>query len=55
MHDAKAIKQEENDELSKKKSPKKKAKKGEQEKKVKLENQVNEGKPAGSSIWILTI
>ncbi|KAF3678310.1 DNA-binding protein BIN4 [Capsicum annuum] len=44
MHDAKAIKQEENDELSKKKSPKKKAKKGEQEKKVKLENQVNEEK-----------
>lgn len=44
MHDAKATKKEENDVLSKQKSPKKKTKKEEREKKIKLENQLNEEK-----------
>lgn len=44
MHDAKATKKEENDVLSKQKSPKKKMKKEEREKKIKLENQLNEEK-----------
>lgn len=48
MHDVKATKKEENDVTSKKKSPKKKMKE-EQEKKMKLENQLNEGKPSVSS------
>ncbi|CAN4085590.1 unnamed protein product [Withania somnifera] len=44
MHDAKATKNKENDVLSKQKFPKKKTKKEEQEKKLKLENQLNEAK-----------
>ncbi|KAK6794739.1 hypothetical protein RDI58_008192 [Solanum bulbocastanum] len=43
MHDAKATKKEVNDVMSKQKSPKKKMKKEEQEKEIKLENQLNEG------------
>lgn len=44
IHDAKATKKGENDVLSKQKSPKKKPKKEEQEKKIRLENQLNEEK-----------
>ncbi|XP_055827032.1 DNA-binding protein BIN4 [Solanum dulcamara] len=44
IHDAEATKKEENDVLSKQKSPKKKMKKEEQEKNIKLENQLNEEK-----------
>ncbi|XP_059304411.1 DNA-binding protein BIN4 [Lycium ferocissimum] len=44
MHDAKATKKEENDVLSKQKSPKKKTKKEEQGKQIKPENQLNEEK-----------
>lgn len=55
IHDAKATKKGENDVLSKQKSPKKKPKKEEQEKKIRLENQLNEGKPFVSSFSILNI